>query len=68
MPFPEFAKGSEMKPALVVTFTLLIVIAASVGFLAVRDTNTAAGYVIVVVAVFALSIGAGIALKVSRKS
>lgn len=68
MPSPELTNGSGMKPALVVTFTLLIVIAATVGFLAVRDTNTTAGYVIVVAAVFVLSIGAGIALKASRKS
>ncbi len=67
MPFPEFAKGSEMKPALVVVFTLLIVIAATVGFLAVRDSSTTASYVIVVAAVFVLSIGAGITLKASRR-
>jgi len=49
-------------------FVLAILIAATVGFLVMKDHNTTASYVIVVVGIFVLSIAAGIALKVSRWS
>ncbi len=68
MPFPQLAKRSGTRPALVVTFTLLIVIASTVGLLALRDTSATASYVVVVAAVFVLSIGAGVAMKASRNS
>lgn len=49
-------------------FVMAILIAATVGFVVMKDHNTTATYVIVVVGIFVLSIAAGIALKVSRWS
>lgn len=64
----EVGKGKEMKQTLAVVFVLGIVIAATVGFLSLRGHSAVGGYVIVVGAVFILSIGAGMFLKSSRKN